>query len=303
MCGIGGYYRCGYHTPKSTRAAVRTLWLALMDRGTHAAGLAVLDSDNGTPAILKAGAPASHIAKMATGAAFDGSQPPRWVMLHTRHATSGSASNNLNNHPLGADLTGPAAVCLIHNGVITNKAAVMGALNIEASRGVDSEAALASVRAGGVAKVAELCAGSMALVWNVGADIHLWTDGTNPLALGCLKSGGGGWLWASTRRHLEATGLTFGQIFDAEKNREYILTPGGLRRGRLYPKKQRAVIAMGWAEYGSGITRFSGVDICRPAGSGRVQNSRGSKKTRGKKKIPRLRRQRWDKNLGGFVYD
>jgi len=179
----------------------------------------------------------------------------------------------------------------------------MGALNIEASRGVDSEAALASVRAGGVAKVAELCAGSMALVWNVGADIHLWTDGTNPLALGCLKSGGGGWLWASTRRHLEATGLTFGQIFDAEKNREYILTPGGLRRGRLYPKKQRAVIAIDWADFGSGITRFSGVDICRPAGSGRVQNSRGSKKTRGKKKIPRLRRQRWDKNLGGFVYD
>ena len=295
MCGIGGYYRQGHAaTPARVRDAVRTLWLALQDRGTHAAGLAVLGEDGGVPAILKAGAPASHIANMATGAAFAGSLPPRWVILHTRHATSGSEANNLNNHPLGCDVLAPSAVCLVHNGVITNKTAVLAALGVKASRGVDSEAALACVRAGGVAKVAELCAGSMALAWNVGADVHLWTCGANPLALGALRRvDGGGWLWASTRAHLEATGLKFGQIFDAQKGREYVLTPDGLRKGRTYAKKTRNVTAalQDWRtvdlqQYGGGY----GLDYtCRPAGSGA--------------KRPKTRRRRFSTIRGGWVDD
>ena len=311
MCGVGGYYRIGPRTPKDTRAAVRALWLALQDRGTHAAGLAVLGADGGVPAIIKAGAPASHIAKLATGAAFAGHLPPRWIMLHTRHATSGSTGNNLNNHPLGADVDGPAAVCLIHNGVISNKAAVLKALAVEASRGVDSEAALACVRAGGVAKVAELCAGSLALVWNVGADIHLWTNGDNPLVLGCLASGGGGWLWASTRAHLDATGLTFGQVFDAEPEREYILTPAGLRRGKIYRQQRQAVAAVRWQDYGTGSLRTPGrLDFSRPKKGGPITAAEAAildrpkaTKPKPKRKRGKLRRQRWDYHLGGWVYD
>ena len=316
MCGIGGYYRIGPRTPSDTRAAVRALWLALQDRGTHAAGLAVLGEDDGVPAIIKAGAPASHIAKVATGAAFAGHLPPRWIMLHTRHATTGSTGNNLNNHPLGADVDGPAAVCLVHNGVISNKADVLQTLNVEASRGVDSEAALACVRAGGVAKVAELCAGSLALVWNVGAAVHFWTNGDNPLVLGCLASGGGGWLWASTRAHLDATGLAFGQVFEAEPEREYILTPAGLRRGKIYRQKTHTAAAtVYWQDYGAGSLRTPGrLDYSRPKLGGPITAAEAAildrpKATKPKpkrhkvRKVRKVRRQRWNYDLGGWVYD
>ena len=311
MCGIGGYYRQGQAaTPKHVREAVRTLWLALQDRGTHAAGLAVLGDDGGVPAILKAGAPASHIANMAIAAAFAGSLPPRWVILHTRHATHGGASNNLNNHPLGCDVEEPTAVCLVHNGVVTNKAAVLKALKQTASRSVDSEAVLACLRVGGVEKVAELCAGSMALTWNVGDNVHLWTCGSNPLTVAALRSiDGGGFMWASTRKHLEATGLTFGQIFDAQKGREYVLTPEGLRKGRTYEKKAKttaAAILADWrtvtdyGEYGGHYVPLPKYRAKRPP---KKSAPKGWKRATHKHTVRVKKRAYWDTALMGWVYE
>jgi len=109
MCGIAGYY--GPVKPRIMQ--LQLLWLLLQERGADAAG-AFWEDGHKTWFAKHSGSPAgflSHTRKWWTTASY--------VLLHTRLATQGPASNNANNHPIMAH-----DWAVTHNGVIWNDDAI-----------------------------------------------------------------------------------------------------------------------------------------------------------------------------------
>lgn len=111
---------------------------AIEHRGPHATGAAWVDPKTGQVWVQKDALTASAFVKhLDLGGG-------RTAMLHTRWATKGEPSNNLNNHPI--DVSGVVGV---HNGMIANDDAIFEALGERAERAaeVDSEAIFAALKA------------------------------------------------------------------------------------------------------------------------------------------------------------
>lgn len=111
-------------------------WKRAQSRGSDACGF--IASVQGRLEFWKAAIPSSEAVK--DWARLMPYRPGiRFILGHTRYATSGKPSDNLNNHPI---VTGPGKALLgIHNGVIGNKAELLAAHGWTAARGVDTEIA------------------------------------------------------------------------------------------------------------------------------------------------------------------
>ena len=142
MCGIVGVMLAPSLEPEQLedcRDTLARLMLAAQRRGVDAAGLMVVQPDQ--VQVLKAGYPARLL--MSSTAADDllDSVTPDTIGIigHTRAATQGDPADKDNNHPLIDD-----SICLVHNGVIANWAALDRRYGSLAE--VDSAALLAAVR-------------------------------------------------------------------------------------------------------------------------------------------------------------
>lgn len=137
MCGIVGIISC--RRDGLTRAnydGFVEAWKRAQARGSHACGL--IASVQGNLEFWKDAIPSSEAVKHM-GEIIPYRKGMRFMLGHTRFATSGSPDDNLNNHPLviGAnkDLLG------IHNGIIANKSELLQAHGWKAQREVDTEIA------------------------------------------------------------------------------------------------------------------------------------------------------------------
>lgn len=109
MCGLFGFYIYGENEKNYTKL-LNELARATQERGTHATGIAYNYGDR--LRIYKRPLPADEMDFKHLGGV-------RAIIGHTRHATQGKASNNINNHPFfGYADKLKFASC--HNGIIYN---------------------------------------------------------------------------------------------------------------------------------------------------------------------------------------
>ena len=225
MCGIGGFY-----APKDVpmdAELVKSLWHSLEDRGTHAAGLAYLwrDSD----AVMHHKQPgAAH--SMSTKALKRMGSMVQYVLLHTRYTTKGSVSNNDNNHPVMR-----GGIIMTHNGVVNNHDAMMDEMRIEPWFEVDTEALVVGLAAMGTSWTFNKTQGNLSVAWIDAADdkeeVHLFTNGRNPLVIGRLHDGTV--VWASCERHI--TALPIADYFHAQPGKVYTIGSDTLIRSKWIP--------------------------------------------------------------------
>ena len=198
MCGIGAFQLAvGDGNP---RRLAQALLRELVVRGSHASGCAWHDDSTGQTYIQK-----RDIAGPALAKQLD-SEIGRTCIVHTRYATQGHPSNNLNNHPL--DVRGIVGV---HNGHINNDDELIAKCGDYQRQGiVDSEAAFAYImhgqkKQGGLLERLSHIRGGAALMWlNTNGKskyLHIARLSTSPLVLG--KSTKGSVVLASTRHILE----------------------------------------------------------------------------------------------------
>ena len=160
MCGIIGII--GRDLTQAHYDAFIEAWQRAQSRGTDACGwIAATDSD-------------LYFWKNAVdsgdGAEVFQDQFPyrkgiRFILAHTRFATSGSPLDNKNNHPL---IIGPDKDLLgIHNGVIWNKRDLLQTESLESDRDVDTEIAFRLIHKYGVKslKPFEMLRGSFNLAY------------------------------------------------------------------------------------------------------------------------------------------
>lgn len=138
MCGIAGILDVTRSDLDRVTLA-RELLLQIERRGRHATGYAFIDETTRTTVIEKADLCASEFVQLAP-MFVDGLEiDPRAIILHTRYATQGSPSENMNNHPLYSKRTG---MTLIHNGWLTNEREILAKYKLQKDADVDSETIL-----------------------------------------------------------------------------------------------------------------------------------------------------------------
>lgn len=109
MCGIAGF-SLSPTSKVNARSLAHELLSAIETRGSDSSGFGYVDRSDGT-GVYKNAVPGSQLPL---------TELPRrasTVILHTRYATQGKASDNRNNHPV---LSPDGNVALVHNGVISN---------------------------------------------------------------------------------------------------------------------------------------------------------------------------------------
>ena len=122
MCGIAGFSLIE-GTPNTRERSIRGL-LAIEHRGTDATGVATFV--NGEPWYCKAAVPASQFDTNILG--------ERSMIMHTRYATTGSPTNNDNNHPIITE-----GVMGVHNGMLWNHRGSASEAGVSLEYEVDSE--------------------------------------------------------------------------------------------------------------------------------------------------------------------
>ena len=138
MCGIAGIFDVKQSKEFDRVTLASNLLRAIEVRGRHATGYAYHD-DEGSTIIVKADITASDFVEAAPLFAEPFAVTPRTVLLHTRHATQGKASDNENNHPIYSKVTG---LTLIHNGWLTNEKQILRKYRLKKDGEVDSETIL-----------------------------------------------------------------------------------------------------------------------------------------------------------------
>ena len=225
-CGVGGIIRVepNARLSRGEKKAMPRLWAALTQRGTDACGFSY--EDGGTAYTLKTPGSAkvkSHLMQRNLKRGI------RWMMMHTRAATTGKPEDNRNNHPLRhGNILG------IHNGWFTGWRHVFNRLGWkrhEAGTEVDSEAALACIAREGLAAVSKRLGGPATLIWTDITDtqaLRLWTNGGSPLWF--AKTHNGNILFASTKGILvqACKNIIADGPWEAEDCMEYVGDVAGL---------------------------------------------------------------------------
>src|ERR1700690_900722 len=134
MCGICGVRRFG-ESP-ITLDEINIMLIDNQRRGNHATGVALQQVD-GSIQILKQDEPAWRFVTTDAYHAFMEANLREDTLIalgHTRLATKGPTTNNVNNHPMWAGKT-----AVIHNGVIHNDDAMFTRLKLERFAETDSD--------------------------------------------------------------------------------------------------------------------------------------------------------------------
>lgn len=202
MCGIGAFHVVGGEVDPSRCA--RVLLRLLEVRGRDASGVAwhQQSSSEVETMIFKGNVAGSSLAKQ-----IKSEQVGSTGIVHTRWATQGDPSINLNNHPI--DVCGVVGV---HNGHVANDRELFAQIEREAYQRqgqVDSEALFAWLLHGDQKKsLVERLAmikGNAAAIWLETADqrqrLHLARMTNSPLVIGQMS--GGSLIAASTKPILD----------------------------------------------------------------------------------------------------
>ena len=142
MCGIAGWKR-GPQTVSMPTEAIASTWIAIEERGKHAAGVGWYWMDSDAPCVYKGAQKASK--QVESGVLDKVGSMVDWVLLHTRYTTQGSTAQNGNNHPI----VGHGHI-LTHNGVLWNAAETFKTLGVSRLHEGDSEAINAALSHSGV---------------------------------------------------------------------------------------------------------------------------------------------------------
>ena len=154
MCGIAAFSR-PEGSNKNARHLAHHLLTQIESRGSHASGFAYITED-AKVGIYKNPTPGSQLSL------HELPRDARTVILHTRYATQGAVEDNRNNHPV---ISTDRKVALVHNGVISNDAALRGPLGIDARHGeVDSLVIPSLIAQEGVEGLSKL-GGYAAIAW------------------------------------------------------------------------------------------------------------------------------------------
>lgn len=137
MCGIMGYYAFGVSRPE--KQELEKMFADLSRRGTDACGWAYKCPD-GSIKVTKAPISSRIMVNCAEWKKEVFDMP--YAIFHTRAATQGNKTNNMNNHPL----YNKKGFCLVHNGIIYNDKMLRRQYHFDAE--VDSEAVLQVYSAG-----------------------------------------------------------------------------------------------------------------------------------------------------------
>lgn len=217
-------------------------------RGTHAAGFAYVNRD-GSAGVYKQAKPGSQLALAELPRKSD------TVVLHTRYATQGPASNNINNHPVvSPDLN----VALVHNGVISNDDIVrvkLERMGVDVSQlaEVDSTVIPALVEKSGIEDL-DMLAGYAAISWVDQRDpgvLNLARLKTSPVAYTHLRDGS--FVFASTETLLEMAlielSLDYGAIFTMDEKKYMVIQDGFIFD--MVPTKAMTYDSYSWQRYGN----------------------------------------------------
>lgn len=189
MCGIAGFSL----SPTSNVDAVdlsRGLLAGIANRGGDATGAGWVDADG---LVYHDKAPL-RAYKFVDGGRHTLLAGAGAAILHTRAATQGSPTRDVNNHPINL-----GGILGVHNGVIWNDDSVARDFDITREGEVDSEVIFHLIRDHGVAVAARELSGSASIAWfewdtlDVARDddrtLHVARLGGSPLATCQLDDG------------------------------------------------------------------------------------------------------------------
>ena len=218
MCGIAGIYA---GSQPVNLQEVEAVWVAIADRGTHAAGFAFRWADSDSDIVFKRASSSRELVKQKVFSKKVGGNLA-YALLHTRFTTQGSTANNGNNHPIvGHD------IILTHNGVISNDDLIFRELNVNRLHQVDTECINAGLRHKNTQWITEKVQGSMSIAWvdttQNQQEVHLITNGRNPLVIG--RTVEGHVVWASNKYHLEDS-FNMKSTFNATPYKKYTISQG-----------------------------------------------------------------------------
>src|SRR3990167_3729803 len=140
MCGIAGYIVLDGKRvrPTALQAIARTLLRDLEHRGRDATGYAYVSIKDKSAYVAKAPVPASDFISIEGHllSNVDIKAMPRTMILHTRFATQGLASDNRNNHTVYSK---KSELCMVHNGWLINDKELVKEHDLKKDAEVDSE--------------------------------------------------------------------------------------------------------------------------------------------------------------------
>ena len=230
MCGIAAF-SLAPGSKVNARALAHSLLAEIEDRGSHASGFA-FSTDTGQVGVYKNNQPGSQLplGLLPRNAST--------VILHTRYATQGSATDNNNNHPV---FSPDRTIALVHNGVISNDAAMRATLGLTQAHGeVDSLVIPAIIAQRGVDALSKM-AGYAAISWINFRDPHaleVMRLKNSPAAYTHLPDGS--FVMASTvallTKALYRADLDFGGVFDMADSSHITVRRGWIEQYQSAPR-------------------------------------------------------------------
>lgn len=192
MCGITGYISKNKIGADKAKTHLSNLLIQSMSRGVDATGIGFIEKNE--LYVVKKNLPANEFIKTDVFNEVIANHHPKIMLGHTRAATLGDASKNVNNHPLFT-LDGSA---LIHNGVISNYDTLFEEYKLKREAQVDSEIILKLIKhfkkesttIEAIIKTASVVRGSMAIAYIENDDTLYLAASSNPIELAYEKPTG-----------------------------------------------------------------------------------------------------------------
>lgn len=274
MCGIAGFSLSPQDGKVNAKRLAKTLFLEIEHRGHDATGFAFPDA-NGDIQVHKTNETASAFIKAGRLCL---PRKAATAILHTRAATQGAASDNLNNHPIRS-----GKFVGVHNGIIWNDDQIFEFLADPRLRGaeVDSEAIWAAMMYGKIEpqKALEVVEGSAAVAWlhdDAPHTLHLARAAESPLLVGLTETGST--IFASTAtavaKAAAAVGLKVKKMYDTDEGTYLTVVDGGVVTTTAFDAPDR------WAKYRSRTSHYGyGSHYGGYQGSGTTYIGRGPQST------------------------
>jgi len=137
MCGIAGYILSDVNASKKAKENLTRILAESQERGDDATGIAFVGKkvDEVEIIYVKAPLPSKQFVTCQEYLETMDTHDPMIVIGHTRQATKGNPSNNMNNHPIIVK----SGIAMVHNGIISNDDVMFKTYELERDGEVDSE--------------------------------------------------------------------------------------------------------------------------------------------------------------------